>query len=53
MKIKLILRRLFGLVLLGLFVFALYHYFLTAPKSGDSFGPPPTAAPVTPTPVTA
>ena len=51
MKIKRILRRLFGLALLVLFAFALYHYFLTAPKSGDSFSPPPTAAPVSPTPV--
>ena len=44
MKIKRILRRLFGLALLVLFAFALYHYFLTAPKSGDSFSPPPGAA---------
>ena len=51
MKIKRILLRLFGLALLVLFACALYHYFLTAPKSGDSFSPPPTAAPVSPTPV--
>ena len=46
MNIKMLFRRLFGLVLLFLFVFVCYKIYPTTPKSGDPFpSAPPSAAP--------